>query len=173
MSNETKEKIRKALLGHFVSKKTKEKIAKKSIFQKRHIPWNKGIPQTEEIKEKIRQTNKRKGIEPKVKFTGFGVNHPRWKGGYSSENNRIRRRIEYRLWREAVFARDNWICQKCNRKGLELHPHHIRNFAEVKELRFAIDNGITLCKKCHMLFYKKYSTKNNNQEQLQKFSKDE
>lgn len=53
-----------------------------------------------------------------------------------------------RLWREAVFARDNWTCQKCKIMGGELNPHHIKNFAECPELRTSIENGITLCEKC-------------------------
>ena len=162
----TKEKIRKTLMGHLVSEETRERISKKN---KGNLAWNKGIKWSEEVKEKIRQTNKRKKIEPKVKFVGFGVNHPGWKGGHSSENKRIRGYVEYRLWRESVFARDNWVCQKCKRKGAYLNAHHIKNFAQYPELRFAIDNGITLCKECHMKFHKKYGRKDNNREQLKEF----
>jgi len=35
-------------------------------------------------------------------------------------------------------------------------------------IRFAIDNGITLCKECHQSFHKKYGKKNNTKEQLEK-----
>ena len=79
-----------------------------------------------------------------------GKDCPAWKGDVTSINRRIRTSIEYRLWREAVFARDNWTCQKCNIKGGELHAHHKKSFAEYPELRFAIDNGVTLCKPCHL-----------------------
>jgi len=169
LSKETKDRISQTLMNHSVSEETKNKITKKSIFQKGHIPWNKDKVQSEETKDKIRQTNKRKGIEPKVKFVEFGVNHPRWKGGCQSENNRIRGRIEFRLWREAIFARDNWTCQKYGIKGGTLHPHHIKNFAQYPELRFAIDNGITLSEKAHREFHKEYGTKDNNKKQLEEY----
>ena len=78
-----------------------------------------------------------------------GENAYNWKGGLTSFNQKIRTSIEMRLLREAVFARDNWICQKCKKKGEKLNAHHIKPFAKYPELRFAIDNGITLCKECH------------------------
>ena len=96
-----------------------------------------------------------------------------WKGGISSENNRIRGSIETRLWREAVFARDNWTCQKCRArsgsKTVYLHSHHIKNFVEYPDLRFAIDNGIAFCKDCHWKFHNIYGRKNNNEAQIKKF----
>ncbi len=77
-----------------------------------------------------------------------------WRGGITEENKIIRSGIEFRLWREAVFARDNWACQECgdrcgNGKAVELHPHHIKPFAKFPDVRFAIDNGVTLCVGCH------------------------
>jgi hypothetical protein len=75
----------------------------------------------------------------------------KWKGGISSENEILRKSIEYRLWREAVFARDNFTCQKCAVRGGQLNAHHIKQFSQFPELRLAIDNGITLCEACHLL----------------------
>ena len=69
--------------------------------------------------------------------------------GNSKKNVLIRGSIESRLWREAVFARDNYTCQKCSERGGRLHPHHKKPFADYPELRFAIDNGMTLCVSCH------------------------
>ena len=92
-----------------------------------------------------------------------------WIDGRTPEYKRIRASIEFRLWREAVFERDNWICQKCNQRGGKLHPHHIYNFTQYPKLRFNVDNGITLCVKCHIEFHKIYGFKNNTIKQIKEF----
>lgn len=86
-------------------------------------------------------------------ITGERTNN--WRGGVSNKNRLIRKKIEYRLWREAVFARDNWTCQECGKRGYVIHPHHIKEFAKYPELRFSIDNGKTLCVECHKKIHRK------------------
>lgn len=106
-----------------------------------------------------------KGV-PKLK----GKDNPNWKGGLTPEQTRIRNGIEIRLWREAVFARDNWTCQKCrDNEGGNLNAHHICNFADYPGLRTAISNGLTICIDCHRKFHKIYGKINNTQEQLEEF----
>ena len=136
----------------------------------------KGVKFTEEHKERIIKNHKgmvgkKHSKETKIKMSEShkGEKACNWQGGITPENLRIRHSIEFSLWREAVFARDNFTCQKCGIKGVYLHPHHILNFAEYPELRFAIDNGITLCKDCHMEFHNKYGRKNNTKEQIIEF----
>lgn len=51
----------------------------------------------------------------------------------------------------------------------KLEVHHINNFAEFSELRFALDNGITLSEKAHDEFHKIYGIKNNTKGQLEEF----
>lgn len=77
-----------------------------------------------------------------------GKNNPNWKNGITPKVEQVRKSIEYRLWRESVFARDHWNCQNCGNGGY-LHAHHIKPFSKYPELRLALDNGITLCKHCH------------------------
>lgn len=110
---------------------------------------------SEETKEKLKEYN--------------GEKASNWQGGITPENKKIRNGVEFRLWREAVFARDNWTCQKTGIKSGKLVAHHIKNFAQYPELRFAIDNGITLSKDSHTEFHKNYGKINNIKEQIIKF----
>ena len=112
---------------------------------------------------------KRLEVRKKLSEAHKGEKSYLWKGGISPENKRVRKGIEFRLWRESVFARDNWTCQKCLERGGTLHPHHIKNFAEYPELRLAIDNGITFCQECHEEFHKIYGKRNNSEKQLKEY----
>jgi len=118
------------------------------------------------IKPGEKQVAWNKGIEY---FAIKGDKNSNWKGGITSESMKIRNSLEAKLWRDAVFARDGYICQKTGIKGGKLVVHHILNFSSNPELRFAIDNGITLSLKSHIEFHKKYGNKNNTREQLNEF----
>lgn len=72
-----------------------------------------------------------------------------WKGGVTKTNIKIRMSLEYKLWRTAVFSRDNFTCIWCGQKSGDIEADHIKPFSKFPELRFAIDNGRTLCHSCH------------------------
>ncbi len=78
-----------------------------------------------------------------------GEKSHRWKGGRTSSEMKLRNSIEYKLWRESIFKRDNFTCIWCGKKGGKLNADHIKPFSLFPELRFAIDNGRTLCYDCH------------------------
>lgn len=95
---------------------------------------------------------KKRTEEQKLKTSG--KNHYNWKGGITPTNQKIRHSSEYKLWRTAVFERDNYTCVWCgssniNRNRTVLNADHVKPFALFPELRFAIDNGRTLCVPCH------------------------
>ena len=68
-------------------------------------------------------------------------------------NYEDRRSSKYKNWKKQVLVRDNYTCQNC---GIEenLVVHHIKKFSENKQLRFDVNNGITLCRKCHKEVHK-------------------
>lgn len=81
-----------------------------------------------------------------------GENSHRWKGGCKS---RQRSRHEYVEWRTAVYKRDGYSCVDCGKKSskglaIYLEAHHIKHWAKHIGLRFEVENGVTLCKQCHI-----------------------
>jgi hypothetical protein len=96
------------------------------------------------------------GKRPWVKIDNNGKNNPRWKGGITPENKRIRNSPEMIEWRNRVFERDKYICQFCGfDRGHIIRAHHIFPFMKYPDLRFEIENGTTLCEKCHRDIHKK------------------
>ncbi len=145
--------------GEHRSQKTEIKkgqsLNKKTEFKKGQTPWNKGKKHSAETRKKMSDKAKGKLISEshrkKISET-FRKNpslHHSWKGGITPINLKIRRSMEYRLWRTAVFERDNYTCVWCGERGGRLNADHIKPFALFPELRFAIDNGRTLCEDCH------------------------
>jgi len=82
--------------------------------------------------------------------------------------NYIRGSREMKIWRTKVFKRDNYTCQNCGiksgcGKAVILNAHHIKMFIDILRLNkiktendafsckelWDINNGITLCLKCH------------------------
>lgn len=76
-----------------------------------------------------------------------------WKGGAGENLKRIRTSEIYIQWRKDVFKRDMYTCQECGQIGNELHAHHIDSFSEYPNKRVDINNGKTLCRKCHSNYH--------------------
>jgi hypothetical protein len=72
-----------------------------------------------------------------------------WKGGITPQNALTRMGADYIRWRTAVFERDDYTCQDCGQYGGDLEAHHIHEFAKYADERFVVENGKTLCLKCH------------------------
>lgn len=75
-----------------------------------------------------------------------GKNHFNWIKKLDIDRDGILRR-----WSLKIRKRDNYTCQICgetNKKYLE--AHHIKEKALFPEVQFDLNNGITLCIKCHL-----------------------
>ena len=153
LSEETKKKIGLANSIALKGRKSSEEARKN--MSKAHI----GVRPSKETRKKLSKAS-------------IGNRNHFWKGGKLAEYpeyTRIRKSVEYRLWREAVLSRDNWTCQKTGIKGGKIVAHHIHNFADYPELRTSIENGITLLVEEHREFHKIYGKNNNTKEQLEEF----
>lgn len=76
---------------------------------------------------------------------------PNWRAKASPELvGRIVHRDDQEVasWRAAVFERDGHRCQECG-SNEQLHAHHIVRWADEPSLRVVVNNGLTLCRKCH------------------------
>lgn len=135
----------------------------KGSFFKGQIAWNKNKSPSKESRLKMSLAQKgrkapftafKKGniapMKGKHNYKIMKENHWAWKGGIYPKHLAIRKSLEYRLWRDAVFKRDNYTCQECgDNRGHNLNADHIKPFALFPELRLDIDNGRTLCVGCH------------------------
>jgi len=155
----------------------------KNRFKNGSIPWNKGMKMSDKHKEKLSKIHKknpnrywlgkkRPDLDLSNRVSPRGKNHWNWNGGINPISDTIRKSKEYKVWRELIFERDDWTCSKCLNRDGDINCHHILNFSSNEDLRFNIDNGITLCKKCHREFHIKYGFKNNTKEQLDEFLTD-
>lgn len=126
LSNEHKEKIRLSHLG--------KKIPK---LQGRISPL-KGIPRSLETKYKI-------SINRKGKMTGDS--NPNWiKDRTKLAKRQERNDTAYKEWRMNVWKRDNFKCKMENDDcDGSIIAHHILPWRDYVELRYNINNGITLC----------------------------
>jgi len=139
----------------------KKKFCSRQCSSKNQI-GNTKKPHSEEWKKQnsLRHKGRRCSAETRRKMGDWqrGEKSKWWKGGVSTQYQLERASIECRLWRESVFTRDNYTCVWCSKKGgwskeekrqVVLNADHIKPFKWFPELRFAIDNGRTLCVDCH------------------------
>lgn len=125
------------------------------------------IMQTDEYKNKqrISKLGEKNGM-----YGVTGEKNPSWNPNKTREQRQKDRKLnENAVWRNQVFKRDDYECQYCKNKGVKLVAHHKDGYHWCIDKRFDVDNGVTLCEKCHKDFHKKYGMKNNTKEQYEEF----
>jgi hypothetical protein len=134
-TEETKEKLRQANLGKKHSEETKRKMSE----AQKGKPHRKGWTHTKEAR------------------TNMGINRTgeknwRWIKDRTklSKNYKYRNNSAHREWSNSVKKRDGWKCKinnsDCSGKVV---AHHILPYRDYKELRYEVNNGITLCQFHH------------------------
>ncbi len=180
-----KMKGKKYALGYKHTKEAIEKIREHSKGNK----YSLGYKHTDEWKRKMRERNIKLGIKPpnqkgkhlseetkmrlKLLKPQNRENNYNWKGGITPIIRMIRNSDKCIKWRQDVFVRDNFTCQKCgaksgNGKTIYLEAHHKTSFSKlIEEVKkylpllplyegamlytslWDISNGETLCRECH------------------------
>ena len=156
LSDKTRKKISLTLKGIKFSEEWKKNISKARLERKNKLGYILSPKTRRKLSlalrgRKLSEETKRKISEVNIGNTnGFqkGKNNLNWKGGITPLNQKIRDSLEYHLWRRSIFMRDNRTCIWCGSKK-DIEADHIKPFAIFPELRFAIDNGRTLCRDCH------------------------
>lgn len=175
-TTETKKKIGEARRGKHYPKASEAQKGKKhseehnrKISEKTRGEKNPfyGKHHSEKTKMKISQAQKNSNRNLK------GQANPAWRGGVTPITVQIKNSNIYQEWRQQVFIRDDFTCQKCGIKGGSLNAHHKKSFSillkEVKNCLpllslydgamtysplWELHNGVTLCKKCHYGLHK-------------------
>lgn len=134
-SEETRKKMSEAHKGVVISQAHREAISAAHKGKVRN-PW------TPESREKARVATLRRVAEGRH-------------NNYYQDRSLLKKKQErndpaYFEWRKKVWLRDNFKCKIANEYcDGRIEAHHILGWSEYPELRYEINNGITLCHAHH------------------------
>lgn len=143
LSDEHKRKIGEAHKGHLYYKNPErgKKISKALCGIKRPYAKENGFKHGHSF-----NIDKKHTLKSRINMSLGKTGEKKFAGFTTPEYRKLRLSKKYKHWREAIFERDDYICQNidcsyCNNKiGVYLHPHHIKSFAKYEQLRFEVDN---------------------------------
>lgn len=158
-TNESKEKNRISHLGKVTWNKGIKGTAGFALYPEiryKGPAWNKGIKYSEEYKKRLSKAHigKKHSDEWKKNMSERmkGEKHPMWIHDRTKLQTNHKERHSYRNsdWVKQVKKRDNKTCKINNKEcNGRLEAHHILPWRDYPELRYDINNGITLCKFHH------------------------
>lgn len=130
---------------------TAQHVENLRIANKGQVPWIKGKTQTvQHIKNRV-QARIKNGTTSKVTSPRQEA-HYLWKEDRTqlSKGDEHRNSPAHREWSRNVKNRDEWRCRISNHNcDGKLVAHHILSWAEFPDLRYQLNNGITLCHAHH------------------------
>lgn len=106
----------------------------------------------------------------KLKSLKIGNQAPNWKSYLSEEDRKMhkKRGLEAVSWGRQIFKRDNYTCCISGQRG-RVTPHHLYSWNKYKNLRYCLDNGVTIANHLHILFHRLYGYGDNTKEQFLEF----
>ena len=130
---------------------------KNDWMSKSHTPWNKGL--SKETHPQLSNSGVLTGHIPwnkgKTVLEITGENHPRWiidrtQLAKLKNGNEYRNSPLHKEWSRNVKNRDDWKCRVANQNcSGRMEAHHILSWSDHLELRYEVNNGITLCHAHH------------------------
>lgn len=102
-----------------------------------------------------------------------GDKNPNYDPNIPDEDRFLKRNLDplNREWIKSVKKRDGYTCQITNKKG-KVCAHHIQSWNTNQNLRYDVNNGITILNSLHVEFHKRYGFGDNTREQYEKFVSD-
>lgn len=97
-----------------------------------------------------------------------GKDSPLFNSSLTEEERNRRKDNNFRNWSKEVKLRDGWQCQLSGERN-KIVSHHLYNFKDNADLRYSVDNGITLSEKLHNLFHSLYGQRYNTPVQFEEF----
>lgn len=109
----------------------------------------------------------------KLGLSNVGKNNPSYNHELTDEQrttNRFHRSShDAKRLRIQTYKRDDFKCRVCGDSDNRIVAHHLESFADNIDVRFDLDNMITLCEGCHVSFHKEYGYGNNTKEQFEEY----
>lgn len=95
-------------------------------------------------------TNENKRKHSAYMRTRVGKLNPNYRHGNNERRRRDFLETEFKALRNLVYKRDNHTCQLTQKRGGDLHAHHLIPYWICKEAYLDIDNIITVSKEAHL-----------------------